>query len=93
MLLDREAHARVHPGLQPEAAFGISISICAVRVAGSRTGATRATRPLKFSPGYASTSTSAGDALVNAPQILLDDVGDQADGADVDDRDERRVRR
>ena len=36
---------------------GISISIGAVRVAGSRTGETRAMRPLNVSPGNASTST------------------------------------
>ena len=37
--------------------FGISISMGAVRVAGSSTGDTRAMRPVNVSPGYASTCT------------------------------------
>ena len=46
------------PGFRRKPGFGISISIDAVRVAGSRTGATRAMRPMNVSPGNASTSTS-----------------------------------
>jgi len=45
------------PGLRRAAPFGISISIGAVRVAGSSTGDTRAMRPVNTSPGNASTST------------------------------------
>ena len=81
------------PGFSRNCALLISTSICAVRVAGSSTGDTRATRPMNCSPGNASTSTSAGCPARDAPQILFDDVGDQPDDADVDDRDERRIRR
>ena len=51
------------PGFRRTPAFGTSTSICAVRVAGSSTGASRATRPVKVSPGYASTSTTAGMSI------------------------------
>ena len=51
------ARAQYMPGFSRKPAFGTSISISAVRVAGSKTGATRLTRPVNFSPGNASTST------------------------------------
>ena len=81
------------PGFRRKSALGISISIGAVRVAGSRTGETRAMRPLNVSPGYASTSTRVVVAGLQLLEILLDDVDDEADAADVDDVDDRRVLR
>ena len=50
------------PGLRRKPGFGTSISICAVRVAGSNTGATRLTWPVNSSPGNVSTVTIAGHA-------------------------------
>ena len=59
MALDREAHARVHAGLQPEVRDSESRSPPARCVSPDRESARRrATRPAKFSPGYASTSVS-----------------------------------
>ena len=81
------------PGFRRKSALGISISIGAVRVAGSSTGETRAMRPLNVSPGNASTSTSRRVARLQLLEVLLDDVGDQPDAADVHDVDDRRVLR
>ena len=81
------------PGFSRKFAFWISTSICAVRVAGSRTGATCAMRPSNFSPGKRIDRDVGLHARRDPPQILLDDVGDEPHDADVDDRNERRVRR
>ena len=79
------------PGFSRKPGFGISISIGAVRVAGSSTGATRAIRPVNISPGNASTSTCVVVAGLELIEVLFDDVGDEPDAADVDDVDDRRV--
>ena len=56
----RDSPSRTCPASAGSRGLGISTSIGAVRVAGSRMGETRAMRPLNFSPGKASTSTTAG---------------------------------
>ena len=60
----------------------------AVRVAGSRTGETRAIRPMNVSPGNASDLDAGDVARLQLLQILLDDVGDQTNARDVDDFDD-----
>ena len=79
------------PGFSRKPGFGTSISIGAVRVAGSNTGATRLTSPVNVSPGNASTCDLGDDARLHALEILLDEVGDQPHRADVHDRQDHGV--
>ena len=82
------------PGFSRKLGFGISISICAVRVAGSRIGAMCDDAPVEFlARDTRRPRRRPARPELNAPQVLLDDVGDQPDGADVDERDERGVGR
>ena len=75
---DARIHARVSAGT---AQLGISISIGAVRVAGSSTGETRAMRPMESLAGERIDFDSRRVADADLLQILLDDVGDQPDAS------------
>ena len=91
MLLDREADARIHARLQTEAGVGnLDLDLRGARRriehrrhARDAAGEVLAGIGVDFDLGRG----TGGDA----PQILFDDVGDEPDGADVDDGDERRV--
>ena len=69
--------------------FGTSISISAVRVAGSKTGATRLTRPGEVLAGKRIDLDFGVGAGGYALDVLLDEVRDHPHGADVDDRHNR----
>jgi len=81
------------PGFSRNPGFGTSTSICAVRVAGSRTGATRCHARRKGLAGIRRRPQHLQGSLLDAAEILLDHVGDEPDETDVDDGEERGVRR
>ena len=88
-----ELHARVHAGLQPDGRVrDLDFHLAPCASPGSRTGATRATRPMNVSPGNASTSTTAGMPTRSRRRSFSTTFATRRTEVDVDDRDERRVR-
>ena len=77
------------PGLRRNSAFVISISICAVRVAGIEDRRDVGDAARELLAGERVDLDVGPQALRDPPEVLFDDVRDEPHHADVDDRHER----